>query len=291
MGGSRTDDRRVKSMIDYNMMSKEDRESVEWYNFNCVAVFCDDELKFIVDPQGYDYARYIYFADEQSKKVENYHSKDGISDEEYNKNKEIATVIEDYSASIIEQYHLEDTWQEKDFEVYKQRIKDCILMYKINFNSDVVRAISNEELKRAMYKMLVEVESIAEQFKSSNLKEGQRVTIFQINDFGMMSTSRGIFSSFSIKDYAQYKNAVKFIYKPERKRNLYYKYFYRDVLIYDGWLELPENVLFEVVNEGNEFICKKSRYLSCDNKQYDAIMKYFKGQDIKPIINTYKPEF
>ena len=291
MGGSRTDDRRIESMTDYHMMSKEDRETVEWYNFNCVAIYCDGELKLIVDPQGYNYARYIYVADEQSKKVVDYRSRDGISDEEYNENKEVAETIEDYSTKIIEQYHLEDTWNGEDFEVYKQKMKDCILMYKLKFNAGVVRAISIENLKVAMYKVLTEVESIAEQFKNSGIEEGQKVTIFQINDFGMMSVSRGTFSSFSVKDYAQYKNAVKFVYRPERKRSLYYKYLYRDVLIYNGWLDLPENVLYEVVDNKNGIIMKHSRYLSCDNKQYDDIMEYFKSQGIKPIINTYKPMF
>ena len=291
MGGSRTDDRRIESMTDYDMMSQEERETVEWYNCNCVAIYCDGELKLIVDPQGYNYARYVYVADEQSERVEDYHSRDGISDEEYNENKEAAETIEDYSAKVIEQYHLEDTWNGEDFELYKQRIKDCILMYKLKFNAGVVRAITIENLKVAMYKVLVEVESIAEQFKNSGIEEGQKVTIFQINDFGMMSVLRGTFSSFSVEDYAQYKNAVKFIYRPERKRSLYYKYLYRDVLIYNGWLDLPEDVLYEVIDNKNGVIMKHSRYSSCDNGQYDAIMEYFKSKDIKPIINTYKPMF
>lgn len=291
MGGSRTDDRRIKSMTDYNMMSKEDRETVEWYNFDCVAVYCDGELKLIVDPQGYGYARYVYVADEQSEKVENYHSGYGISEEEHKANTEVAEIIANYADKIIEQYHLNDTWQNENFELFKQRMKDCILMYQIKFNAGVVRAITNEELKVAMYKVLTETESVAEQFKNANLEAGQKLTIFKINDFGMMSESRGTFDSFTVSDYAQYKNTVKFIFKPERKRNLHYRYIYGDVLVFNGWFELPEDVLYEVVNEGNGFICRKSRYLSCDRKQYDAILEYFNSKGIKPIINTYKPMF
>jgi len=95
MGGSRTDDRRIQSSIDYDMMTEEERETVEWYNIDCVAIYCDGELKLIVDPQGYNYARYVYVYDEQSQKVDTYHSDYGISEEEHQHNIELAETIED----------------------------------------------------------------------------------------------------------------------------------------------------------------------------------------------------
>jgi hypothetical protein len=62
------------------------------------------------------------------------------------------------------------------------------------------------------------------------------------------------------------------------------------MLVYDGWLTLPEAVLNIVEQTGTATITR-SKYLSCDKQQYDDILNYFAEQNIKPIINTYKPEF
>lgn len=292
MGGSKTDDLRIQSMTDYNMMSADERKTVEWYNYDCVAIYCDGELKLIIDPQGYSYARYVYIADEQSDIVETYCSDLGISKEEYQKNKELADSIEDVSTEIIMANDIKNTWQEQDFELYKASMKNWLYSNKFKLNAGIVRAITISELKTAMYKVLTEVDSISEQFNNANLEAGRRLTVIQINDFGMMSVSRVTFSCFEIGTYAQYKNAVKFTFKPERKKNLYYRWLYRDVLIYDGWFELPENVLFEEVKSNiSGVVYKKTKYLSCDNRQYNAVLEYFASKGIKPIINTYKPQF
>ena len=58
MGGSATDDHRITSMKDYAAMTPEERDSVEWYSANCVAVYVGDALQLVIDPQGFRYARY-----------------------------------------------------------------------------------------------------------------------------------------------------------------------------------------------------------------------------------------
>lgn len=251
MGGSRTDDRRIQSSIDYDMMTEEERETVEWYNIDCVAIYCDGELKLIVDPQGYNYARYVYVYDEQSQKVDTYHSDYGISEEEHQHNIELAETIEDVSTEIISQNEIKKTWQNK---------------------------------------VLTKVDSIAEQFKNTNLEAGQRITIVKYSDFGMMSVSKVTFHSYEIGQYAQYNNSVKMTFKPHRKKGLYYKWFYGDVIIYNGWHDLPDTVLFDISYK-EHCITQKSKWASFDRKQYDAILEYFAEQGSKPIINTYKPVF
>lgn len=162
MGGSRTDDRRIQSSIDYDMMTEEERETVEWYNIDCVAIYCDGELKLIVDPQGYNYARYVYVYDEQSQKVDTYHSDYGISEEEHQHNIELAETIEDVSTEIISQNEIKKTWQDEDFDLYKACMKEWIYANKFKLNAGIVRAITIPELKTVMYKVLTEVDSIAE---------------------------------------------------------------------------------------------------------------------------------
>lgn len=290
MGGSRTDDRRIQSSTDYDMMTEEERETVEWYNIDCVAIYCDGELKLIVDPQGYNYARYVYVSDEQSQKVDTYHSDYGISEEEHQHNIELAETIEDVSTEIISQNEIEKTWQDENFDLYKACMKEWIYANKFKLNAGVVRAITIPELKMVMYKVLIEVDSIAEQFKNANLEAGQRITIVKFSDFGMMSVSKVTFHSYEIGQYAQYDNSVKMTFKPHRKKGLYYKWFYGDVIIYNGWYDLPDTVLFDISYK-EHCITQKSKWVSFDKKQYDAILEYFAEQGLKPIINTYKPHF
>lgn len=290
MGGSRTDDRRIQSSIDYDMMTEEERETVEWYNIDCVAIYCDGELKLIVDPQGYNYARYVYVYDEQSQKVDTYHSDYGISEEEHQHNIELAETIEDVSTEIISQNEIKKTWQDEDFDLYKACMKEWIYANKFKLNAGIVRAITIPELKTVMYKILTEVDSIAEQFKNTNLEAGQRITIVKYSDFGMMSVSKVTFHSYEIGQYAQYDNSVKMTFKPHRKKGLYYKWFYGDVIIYNGWYDLPDTVLFDISYK-EHCITQKSKWASFDRKQYDAILEYFAEQGLKPIINTYKPVF
>lgn len=290
MGGSRTDDRRIQSSIDYDMMTEEERETVEWYNIDCVAIYCDGELKLIVDPQGYNYARYVYVYDEQSQKVDTYHSDYGISEEEHQHNIELAETIEDVSTEIISQNEIKKTWQNEDFDLYKACMKEWIYANKFKLNAGIVRAITIPELKTVMYKVLTEVDSIAEQFKNTNLEAGQRITIVKYSDFGMMSVSKVTFHSYEIGQYAQYDNSVKMTFKPHRKKGLYYKWFYGDVIIYNGWYDLPDTVLFDISYK-EHCITQKSKWTSFDRKQYDAILEYFAEQGLKPIINTYKPVF
>lgn len=290
MGGSRTDDRRIQSSIDYDMMTEEERETVEWYNIDCVAIYCDGELKLIVDPQGYNYARYVYVYDEQSQKVDTYHSDYGISEEEHQHNIELAETIEDVSTEIISQNEIKKTWQDEDFDLYKACMKEWIYANKFKLNAGIVRAITIPELKTVMYKVLTEVDSIAEQFKNTNLEAGQRITIVKYSDFGMMLVSKVTFHSYEIGQYAQYDNSVKMTFKPHRKKGLYYKWFYGDAIIYNGWYDLPDTVLFDTSYK-EHCITQKSKWASFDRKQYDAILEYFAEHGIKPIINTYKPVF
>lgn len=65
-GGSRTYDNRIKNINDYYKMEKEERDTVKFILTNCVAVYCEDTLKFIVDAEGFDYCRYCLLVDNHS---------------------------------------------------------------------------------------------------------------------------------------------------------------------------------------------------------------------------------
>lgn len=65
MGGTATSDERVTN-DNFFKLNREQRESVEFYMNNCVAVYLGDALQFVIDPEGYDYARYVCIPSEAS---------------------------------------------------------------------------------------------------------------------------------------------------------------------------------------------------------------------------------
>lgn len=290
-GGTKTDDLRIGTWMDYELMSEAERKTVEAYCNDCIAIFCDHELKLIIDPQGYNYARYVYFVDDRSSIEKNYTGNIGISKEEYEENLAALSALEDVSANIIIDNGWIGTWYTEHFDEYKQLMKDWIYSHDFKFHVGVIRAISEGgNFKTAMYRLLKEMEGIQEQFIRADLNVDQKVTIIQISDFGGISTTRGKFKKFELGKYAQYDNAIKFVYRPQNKRSDYYCWFYRDVLIYDGWLEVPESLLWDI-SFHNGILCKKSKFLSCDRKQYDVILDYFAGIGKTPIVNTCKNLF
>lgn len=286
MGGSRTEDYRISTNTDFQRMSDTERSTVEWYNIECVAVFCEGELKCIVDPQGFSYARYVYFIDDESKISKEYTFNQVISREEYEANCAAAECLEDISFNVIVNNNLRSVWDNEAFDEYERLMVQEMKKVNYKLHAGAVRAIKEDgEFKTAMYKLLKDIEGIQYQFENTGLEQDQKITIINISDFGGIVSKKVIFKKFETGDYAQYK-AVKMTARPEGKRKDYYLWLYNDVIIYDGWIDIPEELLWDV-SVSNGMICKKSRFLSCDQKQYDVIIEYFMKIGKKPIINTY----
>lgn len=57
-GRQATADERVNEN-NYKQLTSEQREGVKWYAADCVAVYNNGVLQFIIDPEGFSYARYI----------------------------------------------------------------------------------------------------------------------------------------------------------------------------------------------------------------------------------------
>lgn len=56
-GGTGTLDKRVTD-DNYKQLNRAQRDNVKWILWDCVAVFLNNELKLIIDPEGYSYSRY-----------------------------------------------------------------------------------------------------------------------------------------------------------------------------------------------------------------------------------------
>ena len=61
LGGSETLDEIVKTIEDYYKMTREQRETVKWFNLVILAYF--EESAILIDPQGHSYCRYVALFD------------------------------------------------------------------------------------------------------------------------------------------------------------------------------------------------------------------------------------
>lgn len=287
-GGSSTKDCRVNSMKDYDMMTKEERETVSWYSDDCVAIYCDGELKNVVDAQGYNYCRYVFMVDDDTIISNEREVEDVMDDVEVQEYKNHAATIEDVSTEIITNNAWTKTWNTDNQLDYIQSMKNWIYDNNFKLSKEVVQQIEIEDLKHMMYRVLMEIDSITEQFSRAGLQDGQRITIMRIGDFGGFTVQHVTFKSMEIGKYAQYDNAVKLVFIPERKRKLYYNWYYSDMVVVDGWVNIPETLLYDV-NETADFITKHSKFLSCDRTMYTVVEEYLNKQGIIPIVNTQHP--
>jgi len=292
-GGSYTDDPRIQTMTDYNNMTEEERDTVI-FNLYGVAVYYNNELQFIVDAQGFSYARYVGLIDNNTNIQKTITPTQIYTPEQLNDLKTQAETLIDFSAEAITCHpNIQNTWKNEDFPEYKTRMKQIFNKNYFKFTKEIIQQIPehSEQLKLAMYRLLKDVDGIQDQFQNANLYQGQQLTLIYMSDFGSMVTSNIIFDSFECVKYAQYDKAVKIIFKQPKKKGLYSTTKYSDMLVYSGWLNLPEEVLHTIEKTGTGMIITSGKFLSCDKRQYDAILNHFTQQGINPIVNTYKPIF
>ncbi|PRS05101.1 LPD29 domain-containing protein [Bacillus halotolerans] len=286
-GGSFTEDNRINSMIDYYNMDDLEKRTVQW-NLYGVGVYYNGKLQFIVDAQGYSYARYVGLVD--NAKIEKSISyKQTLNEEEVQELKNQADKLEDISTSVIEELNMFETWKKEDWNKYKASLKEKLRLNNFKLSKNVVQQVGIEELKISLYRILQEVDSIQEQFKNADLEKGEKYTLFYISDLGSLITERITYDSCQPTKYAQYDNAVKLTYRPENKRKLYYRHFYSELLIFKGWHSLPETVLNNVELKPDGMKIIHNKYHSCDKRQFDEVLGYLNKKSFKPIINTYKP--
>ena len=290
-GGSYTDDVRINSMTDYNNMTEEERKTVV-FNLYGVGIYYNNELKFVVDAQGHSYARYVGLIENVTiQKSDNVDQL--VNHKQIKELKGKVETLEDLSVEAITcNPSLVGTWDKENWNEYKDRMKQIFNKNYFKLTKSIIQQIpeESETLKGCMYRLLKEVDGIQEQFRNADLKQGQKVTLFYITDFGSVANQMVTLDSVEYTKYAQYDNAVKLTWIPKGKRKQYYNFFYSTLLVYEGWLELPQSVLHEV-SESNDFVITKTKYLSCDKKQYDEILDHYEVQGLKPVINTYKPTF
>lgn len=66
-GGTGTEDVRLSDDIEFYKLTKKQLESIKFYLTNCIAVYYKNEIQYVIDAQGYQYARYVYRLTDKSE--------------------------------------------------------------------------------------------------------------------------------------------------------------------------------------------------------------------------------
>lgn len=67
MGGTATDDIRLTDAETLYKLTPEQRETIKFYNNNCVGVYLNNTLQLVINPEGFTYSRYVYIPTEETE--------------------------------------------------------------------------------------------------------------------------------------------------------------------------------------------------------------------------------
>lgn len=59
-GGTGSNDIRLEGVENLYRLTREQRDTVKWIMCDCVAIYCEDKLELVCNPEGYSYSRYTY---------------------------------------------------------------------------------------------------------------------------------------------------------------------------------------------------------------------------------------
>lgn len=277
-GGTGTDDQRINSDSDLYRMSREDRETVKFYNI-CTAVICAEtgETAFLINPEGYGYARYVYILD--GSPMMPITKKELTAEEKEHKLQ--AQIIEDKSTAIIENSEniSAENWQTSN--EYREKMLDAVPALDVA----VIQQIEIDDLKEWLYKERDRRNSLTAQKERLYDAIGEKITVCKIGEtFGMVQTSSMMLDAVEICNYAQYSECLKLFVKLPKKRGLYSQTLTPSscFIIVKGEFSYPETILFDVSvpkvfemqGETHTTYTKKSKYHSCDRRQIQDIKKY-----------------
>ena len=283
-GGSYTDDLRINSMTDYYNMTNEEKNTVEWL-LKGVAVYYNNKLMFVIDAQGYCYARYVGLIGNMTIIKKEIEYKQVIDTEEVEELKKEAEEITSIFNKVVEKNSLNDWYNTR--RKFVKELKDNVLL---SFDKSIVQQIKDEKIKNYMYRVLKENDTIIDQFIDNKFTVGEKLTIVKESVICGVSISHIIFNNYEeIEEYN--KKSIKMTLGIKNKRGLYNTTIEKDkVLIYRNWIDIPTSVLYE--DTSNDFIMSSiTKYGSYDTKALDSIINYLSEKNILPTINTYKPVF
>lgn len=125
---------------------------------------------------------------------------------------------------------------------------------------------------------------IQKAFLKADMKQGERYTIFKLDDFGFPTAMKIMFQSMELTTYAQHRDVVKLTYRPARgRRDVYVFITEGSFAICKGWQDLPKDFGYEVTSHENGVTTMKSKY-SCFEAGFFEDMK----EIMKDVISLHE---
>lgn len=181
----------------------------------------------------------------------------------------------------IAQDHFETISKAKTKQEYDEAMSRSCIFHRRDFcNPDVMQyylesgIMEPEEVEIIKQWYIQYAGDFQKTILSANLKVGEKYTLVYLNEFGFPVAQKIVLQSVDLATYAQHDDVVLLTFKPYRKRSLYRKYFYDCSLsIYQGWRDLKESDIYNVLSENDRVTVKQSKYGCFDARFYEDIVK------------------
>ena len=287
-GGSYTNDARINSMEDYRQMTESERKTVK-FNLYVRAVYLDNKLMFVIDTQGYSYARYVGLVDTMTrvlKDTTDLEYNQVLSNEEIeektNKASEIITLVD----SVVKDKDLNTIYNNpEDWYNTRNNIIDAIKSNNKHLNKSIIQQVKECNCgnyvvyKDMLYRCINEVNKVSDQAKllkngyitivKTSMLAGCSISCLKLEDVNILADDR-----------------IQLCGHVDGKKGTYGITISNtdDVMIYQGYKEIDKTILYEV--EGNAV---KTKYGSYDKESLDAVINYCNNKyDEYPVLNTYR---
>lgn len=118
---------------------------------------------------------------------------------------------------------------------------------------------------------------------NARMVEGGKYTLVYINDFGFPVAQKITYHDMQLCTYAQYSDCVRLIFKPYRKKKIFY---HTSLMIFAGWQDMKDEDTKVVLKDNSDVRVTKSKYNCFDAQYIDDLEKVFKDPVV--IYKDYK---
>lgn len=144
---------------------------------------------------------------------------------------------------------------------------------------DMERCDTAEQAKAA-YDALIQkyAEPLQRTIASADLRPGGRYTLVFHNEFGFPIAQRVTFWGYAMRTYAQHSDVVQLTVVYRREKTQWLKLFigYEPLLIFKGWQELPESVVWRPTRLTRDGTMRVSKYESFSNQYIEDALRVLK---------------
>ena len=107
---------------------------------------------------------------------------------------------------------------------------------------------------------------------------GKKYTILRMSEFGFPMAQKITFLAAECATYAQHYDVIKLRCKVGRRRTPEVLYlFYGSVAVFEGWQDLPDEVMWETTGSNGFVTTQRSKYVSFDARYFEDAKKYLKS--------------